>query len=102
MRVRLHRLCQGTLIDISERGALAWLPIEQPPEKLVTLQIDWKSETILLPARIVRSLPHPQQSNHPVRGVAEYQVAFEFLNLAPSAVAILRQIVQEGQDTSSA
>ena len=58
LKVRLHRLCQGTLIDISEAGALVWLPIEQVPDKQVTLQVEWKGETVHLPARIVRVVSH--------------------------------------------
>ena len=87
LRVSLNGLWQGTLLDISEHGALVWL-LTELTEKQVTLQIEWKGETVPLPSRIVRSRPHRVQSR------TEYDVAFEFLILAPDAVTVLKHIVQ--------
>ena len=101
LRVRLHRLCQGILIDISELGALIRLPTEQVLEKPITLQLEWKDETVPLPARVVRSTPHRVQSRNAVLARTEYDVAVEFSAPSQYAVAALERIVREqsGQDS---
>lgn len=46
LRVRLHRMCEGNLIDISEFGALVQLSCAPAPEKHLTLQLEWNDETL--------------------------------------------------------
>jgi hypothetical protein len=58
LRVRLHRTCEGILVDISETGALVQLPSWQATAKQVTLQLEWQDALLPLPGRVVRSNPH--------------------------------------------
>ena len=57
LRVRLHRTCEGILIDLSETGALVQLPAAPALQKAVTLQLEWDDLTLHLKARVVRSSP---------------------------------------------
>lgn len=95
LRVRLHRLSAGTLIDVSELGALVWLPTAQTPDKPITLQLEWKDDTVLLRGRVVRSAPHRLQSRDAVLGRTEHQVAVEFRELSEEALATVKRIINE-------
>jgi len=95
LRVRLHRLAVGTVYDISEVGALVWLPTAQTPDTTITLQIDWKGRAVILRGRVVRSTPHQVASQDPVLRRAEYHVAVEFPDLSPEALTAIREMVRE-------
>lgn len=95
LRVRLHRLSAGTLIDVSDLGALVLLPSAPAPDKPITLQLEWKDKTVLLRGRVVRSTPHRLQSRNAVLTRTEHQVAMEFRDLSPEALAAVKQIMEE-------
>lgn len=87
-------MLEGTLIDISELGALVQLPSAQTPEKQITLSLEWKDEIVRLGARVVRSIPQRVQLRNAVLARSEYHVAIEFRDLVPDAATVLRRIIQ--------
>lgn len=92
LRVRLHRACEGFLINLSETGALVQLPVAQAPQKLVTLQVEWGEVTLRLRARVVRSSPQRVELPTATLVRSEYQVAVEFSD--GEAAAAVRPIIQ--------
>lgn len=93
LRVRLHRTCEGILVDLSELGALVHLLTEQKPENKVTLHLEWKDETLQLPARIVRSIPYRVQLPTAVLARTGYHVGLEFRDLSQEAAAALKGVI---------
>lgn len=94
LRVRLHRTCEGWLIDISELGALVRLPTAQTSGKHVTLHLEWGNQTVPLAARVIRCTPHVVQLAAAVLARPEYQVGLEFQDLSQDVVAGLRRIIE--------
>jgi len=94
LRVRLHRTCEGTVLDISELGAFVQLPTAQKTEKQIVLYLEWKYETVQLRALVVRSIPHRVVLRNAVLARTEYLVALEFRDLPQDAAAALRRIIQ--------
>jgi hypothetical protein len=92
--VRLHRACEGILVDISETGALVQVPSPQAPQKTVTLQVEWGDAVFPLRGRIVRSLPHRVELATATLARAEYQVAVDFSDVTPDEATILKSIVR--------
>lgn len=93
LRVRLHGTREGSLIDISELGALVRLPTPQTPDKQISLHLEWKGETVELQARVIRSTPHRVELPTAVLARTEYQVALEFSDLSQDTVTTLRRII---------
>lgn len=88
-RVRVNVTCEGILLALSERGALVQLPRPQLPDRQTTLAIeDDGGDTLHLPARIVRSVPHAQTLARTV-----HYVAVEFLELPRATAAAVRGIL---------
>lgn len=94
LRVRLHRTCEGFLVDISEQGALIQLPLAQTPQKQITLHLDLDSESLELLARVVRSIPHKVQLPSATVARTEYQVAVEFSELPEATVSALKRLLK--------
>ena len=94
LRVRLHRACEGILVDISETGALVQVPSSQVTQKNVTLQIEWRDAVLPLRARVVRSRPQRVLLATATLARAEYQVAVAFSDITPAEAAILKTIVR--------
>lgn len=95
LRVRLHRTCEGILIDISETGALVQLPSAQSASKTITLQIEWQDAVMLLPARVVRSSPFRLELPTATLARREYHVAVKFEGLTPEATSSVLEIVRQ-------
>lgn len=93
--MRLHRTCEGILVDISETGALVQLPSSQTPSKPVTLQVEWEDAILPLPGRVIRSRPHRLELATATLARPEYQVAVEFEELTPEAIALLKHIIRK-------
>jgi hypothetical protein len=89
-RVRVNVTCEGTLLALSERGAVVRLPTAQTPERQTTLAIEGSGgETLHLAARVVRSVPRAQlTSTQP-----EHDVAIEFFELPRRTAAAVRRII---------
>lgn len=97
LRVRLHRTCEGLLIDISERGALVRLPVVQVPTRQITLQLEWNGETLWLRARVVRSVPHRVQLAAAVLTRVEHDIGLEFEDVGPEDQVAIGRIMRCGQ-----
>ena len=95
LRVRLHRTCEGILVDISETGALVRLPASQPPLKPITLQIEWQDSVLPLPGRVVRSSPHQLELENATIVRPAYHVAIEFSELSENAATLLKHIARK-------
>ena len=61
LRVRLHRTCEGILVNISESGALVQVPSAMAPDRQVTVNLDIGETPFQLRGRVVRSSPHKLQ-----------------------------------------
>jgi c-di-GMP-binding flagellar brake protein YcgR len=94
LRVRLHRTCEGILVDISETGALVQVPSSQAAQKHVTLQVEWRDAVVPLRARVIRSLPQRVQLATATLARAEYQVALEFSDISPAEATFLKTMVR--------
>jgi len=94
LRVRLNVYREGTLIDLSQGGALVNLQSEPPPiGTQVTLAIEWSERTLHLPARMVRSIARGVQNGSAAQGQTEYQVALEFLTPGADAASDLARLI---------
>lgn len=94
LRVRLHRACEGILVDISETGALVQIPWSMPPDRKVMLNLEAHDALLQLPGRVVRSLPHQVQLPEATLARKEYHVAVEFSDLPAEQVAALRRLIK--------
>lgn len=94
LRVRLHRTCEGILVDISETGALVQVPSSMPPDRRVTLNLESHDALLRLPGRVVRSIPHQVQLAAATLARTEFQVAVEFSDLPEDQVSALRRLIK--------
>jgi hypothetical protein len=84
LRVRLHGRWEGVLINISTIGALVQLPIPQPINARITIDVEFDHGSVLqLSGRVVRSnpLPHGGRLTMPLTHT-DYYVALEFDQVA--------------------
>jgi hypothetical protein len=94
LRVRLHRTCEGILVDISETGALVQVPSSLAANKPVTLSLESPDTLLRLPGRVVRSIPHQLELASATLARKEYKVAVEFSDLASDQVEALRRLIK--------
>jgi hypothetical protein len=94
LRVRLHRTCEGILVDISESGALVQVPLALSPDRQVTFNLEIGDTALQLRGRVVRSSPHKLQMAEATLARTEYQVAVEFSELPSDQVAALRRLLK--------
>ena len=94
LRVRLHRTCEGILVDISETGALVQVPSSLAADKPVTLSLESQDMLLRLPGRVVRSIPHQLELASATLARKEYKVAVEFSELASDQVEALRRLMK--------
>lgn len=94
LRIRLHRSCEGILVDISETGALVQVPASMPPDRQVTLSLESDDALLRLPGRVVRSSPQRVQLAAATLARMEYKVAVEFSDLPADQVAALRKLIK--------
>lgn len=100
IRVRVNVYRHGTLVDLSQGGALVHLQSEPPPVAAqVTLAIEWTQRTLYLPARVVRSIPRGAESGS-APGHTEYEVALEFLTLGANDATSLEGLIKSQVDTT--
>jgi len=94
LRVRLNVYREGTLLDLSQGGALVLLHSEPPAVGAqVTLAIESNERTLHLPARVVRSIARGVQNESAPQGQTKYQVALAFLTPAADAASDLARLV---------
>ena len=94
LRIRLHRTCEGILLDISETGALVQVPTSMPAERAVTLSLEGDDMLLRLPGRVVRSLPHQVELASATLARKEYKVAVEFSEIPQDQVDALRKLIK--------
>ena len=94
LRVRLHRTCEGVLVDISETGALVQVPSSLAADKPVTLSLESQDMLLRLPGRVVRSMPHQLELASATLARKEYKVAVEFTTLASDQIEALRRLIK--------
>lgn len=91
LRVRVNVTCAGTLLALSEYGAIVQLPTAQRPQRQTTLAIEDESgETVYIPARVVRTEPDAELTFQP----AEHHVAMEFFGMSLQTAAAVRRIIE--------
>lgn len=95
LRIRLHRTCEGILVDISETGALVQVPSSLAADKSVTLSLETDDALLRLPARVVRSIPHQLELAAATLARKEYKVAVEFSDLPDDQVNALRHLIKK-------
>lgn len=93
LRVRLHRTCEGILVDISQTGALVQVPAAQSLDKRITLNLEALDAMLQLPGRVVRSIPHQVQLAEATLARREYHVAVEFGDVSPEQAEALRRLI---------
>ena len=103
LRVDIQSGPSGTLIDLSEFGALLELPAPQTVGGSISFDLHWDGTPILMHGRVVRSTPRYEGSwrvewmepdNH--------HVAVEFFYLAAQCTTTLREILRKAGETPSA
>jgi hypothetical protein len=95
LRIRLHRTCEGILLDISETGALVQVPTSMPADRTVTLSLESPDTMLRLPGRVVRSIPHQVELASATLARKEYQVAVEFSEIPQDQVDALRRLIKK-------
>jgi hypothetical protein len=94
LRVRVQGMREGILVDLSEGGALVLFPAELPVGREVNLQIEWQHRTLRVPGRVKRCLAHQVRLEAATLARTQYDVAVEFIDVAPETAAVIRQILQ--------
>ena len=94
MRVRLHRGCEGRLVDISETGALVQVPASLAPPRAVMLAVESDGGLLRLPGRVVRSTPQQLLLAAATLARKEYRVALEFADIPEDQVVALRKLTR--------
>ena len=96
LRIDVHQGPSGTLIDLSEYGALLELPAGQPVGGRLTFDLHWDTTPILMHGRVVRSTPRYEGSWR-VEWMEpdSYHVAVEFFDLAAQCATTLRELLRK-------
>jgi hypothetical protein len=102
LRVDLQSGGTGTLVDLSEFGALLDLPTPNDVDSHVSFDLHWENVPVRLHGRVVRSTPRYEG---PWRIAwtepASYHVAVEFFDLAAQCATTLRDLLQKASQGSS-
>lgn len=93
LRIRLHRTCEGILLDISETGALVQVPTSMSTDRAVTLSLEGHDTLLRLPGRVVRSSPHQVELASATLARNEYKVAVEFTEIPQDQIEGLRRLI---------
>jgi hypothetical protein len=90
----------GTLVDISELGALLELPAPNPPNSLMSFQVHFAHGVVRLHGRVVRCSPrYDRLSRVSWSDAASYHVAVEFVDLASQSTSNLRDLLRPASPT---
>ncbi|OFW07660.1 MAG: hypothetical protein A3I61_17915 [Acidobacteria bacterium RIFCSPLOWO2_02_FULL_68_18] len=87
-RVRVNVTCEGTLIALTDSGAVVRLPRPPRPHTQTTLAIEGLEGTQYLPAHVVSAVPEAGASQR-----IEYRVALTFLTLSSDAAAAVARLL---------
>lgn len=101
LRVTLEPGGVGTLVNLSELGALVEVAASAKPKTEVMLLVDCHAQVLRLPARVVRSTPHFAAGGRLEWVEATtHRVALEF-NIKTRSDTPLRSLIQGSSPTSS-
>jgi hypothetical protein len=103
LRAEIHGGASGTLVDLSEYGALLELPGPERVGSRLSFDLHWDDAPLVMHGRVVRSTPRYEGSwrvewMEPLN----YQVAVEFFDIAAQSTTTLRELLRkagEGQST---
>jgi hypothetical protein len=96
LRVDIHSGPSGTLVDLSEYGALLDLPLPQTIGNSVSFDLHWDDSAILMHGRVVRSTPRYEGSwRVEWMEPASHHVAVEFFDLAAQCTTTLRELLRK-------
>jgi len=91
--VRVNVTNKGTLVDVSEGGALVLVGRSYDVGKQIPVAIEAATGTVHLAARVVRCVTRTARPQHAGLGETSYFIAVEFLALPPGAAEALRQLI---------
>jgi len=94
LRIRLDRTRDGTVVDLSEGGALLQMSVAPPLDRQIPVEIEWKNTKVTLQARVVRSEQRHVQLEAATLKRTEYAVALEFVDMTPEQAAAVKRIIQ--------
>lgn len=95
LRVVLHSGPTGTLVDLSEYGALLELPSGQPVGEKVSFDLHWDASPIVMHGRVVRSTPRYEGWRVEWMEPDGFHVAVEFFDLAAQCTITLRELLRQ-------
>ena len=93
LRVLVHPVHEGVLIDISSFGALVHLDAPQPVGALLTVDLEWEHTNVQLHGRVVWSSADPEATR--TVWAEGYSIAIEFEHLTTASAAALRRIMSQ-------
>jgi hypothetical protein len=102
LRVDVQSGPSGTLIDLSEYGALLELPAPKPVGSALAFDLHWDGVPVRIQGRVVRSTPRYEGSwrvewMEPVN----FHVAVEFFDLAAQCTTTLRELLRKAGEEST-
>ena len=103
LRVEIHGGASGTLVDLSEYGALLELPAPERVGSRLSFDLHWDDVPLVMHGRVVRSTPRYEGSwrvewMEPIN----YHVAVEFFDVAAQSTTTLRELLgNAGQGSPS-
>ena len=102
LRVELASGRSGTLLDLSEFGALLDLPAPEPVDRHISFDLHCDGGPVTLQGRVVRATPRYDGAWR-VEWVEplSYHVGVEFFDLAAQCATTLRVLLQKASETSS-
>jgi hypothetical protein len=101
LRVDIPPGRSGTVVDLSESGALLELPAPADVNSHLSLDLHWEGIPVRLQGRVVRSTPCYEGASR-VAWVdpAGYHVAVEFFDLAAQCAMTLREVLQKAGEAA--
>ena len=102
LRVEVSATCRGTLVDISELGALLELSDGHPVNAAITFRLEGPAGPLTLHGRVVRSTPTFAKAERSVWvEPSGYHVAVEFASLTDGGEKTLAALLQTAADRSA-
>lgn len=98
LRVDIEAGDSGTLVDLSEFGALLDLPTPGVVSSVLTFDLHWDGIPVRLHGRVVRSTPnYDGPSRVAWMEPASHHVAVEFFDLAAQCAITLQDVLQKAR-----
>jgi hypothetical protein len=99
LRVDIDSGRSGTLVDLSEYGALLDLPAPKEVNSQLSFDLHWDGHPVRLHGRVVRSHPCYEGGSRVVwMEPASYHVAVEFFDLEAQCTVTLRDVLRNASE----